>query len=570
VGGFAMLKSLTVTNFALLEQASIEFAAGLNVLTGETGAGKSILIDAFNIVLGSRASSDYIRRGTDFYRVEAFFSLDTKQQQIRQLLDEQGIGVEEDTLIISRRLNSNGKSVIVVNNCHVTLQLLRKIGSLLVDMHGQHENQALLKPDAYLEIVDKHNSTIDKQLAKYQNCFYAWQKQKSEIDKITKASQEREQRLDMLTWQTQEIKNAALVSGEEEELTKKVSRLANMEKISQAAAAAYGYLSKGGKGNLGILAALVEVKRNLETVSRYDDALADKAVMVTEMVYQLEEISADLRDYGDSMDYEPQLLNKLQERLDVIYKLRKKYGVSIKEILEYYETAQAELNFIENYDHHLKVLTELLTVKEKELTVLADSLTKLRWQSAAELSREVTEHLKQLSMPNAQFVVEIDQGTHFTVQGHDEAAFLFSANTGEIKMPLFKVASGGELSRLALAIKTVCADRDVVSTLVFDEIDSGIGGQTGQAVAEKIAQIGRKKQVLCITHLPQIAAVADRHIYIEKHAEQERTVTTVTALDNEQRVLELTRMIAGSDVTVTALENARQMIDLAKKKKEKW
>lgn len=565
-----MLKSLTVTNFALLEQASIEFAAGLNVLTGETGAGKSILIDAFNIVLGSRASSDYIRRGTDFYRVEALFSLNTRQQEIRQLLAEQGIGVEDDELIISRRLNSNGKSIIVVNDCHVTLQLLRKIGSLLVDMHGQHENQALLKPDAYLEIVDKHSGSIDIQLVEYRNCFHAWQQQKVEIERISKASQEREQRLDMLTWQTQEIKNASLVKGEEEELTKKVSRLANMEKISQAVATAYGYLSKDSKGTLGILAALVEVKRNLETVSRYDDALADKAVMVTEMVYQLEEISADLRDYGDSMDYEPQLLNKLQERLDVIYKLRKKYGASIQDILEYYQKARTELDFIENYDHHLKVLTERLLVKESELTGLADSLSKLRRQAATQLSREVTDHLKQLSMPNAQFVVEIDQGKHFTVHGHDEATFWFSANTGEIKMPLFKVASGGELSRLALAIKTVCADRDVVSTLVFDEIDSGIGGQTGQAVAEKIAQIGRKKQVLCITHLPQIAAAADHHIYIEKHAEQQRTVTTVTALDDEQRVLELTRMIAGNDVTATAVENARQMIDLAKKKKEKW
>ncbi len=355
-----------------------------------------------------------------------------------------------------------------------------------------------------------------------------------------------------------------------EELAKKISRLANMEKIAQSVATAYGFLSQHAKGSMDILGALVEVKKNLETASRYDDSFADKAVIVTEVLYQLEEISAHLRDYGDSLDYEPQLLNSLQERMDVIYKLRKKYGSSIKEILAYYDKAVAELSFIENYDFHLKLLKEKLIAQEKELTKLASSLSELRRRAAQQLGIEVTGHLKDLSMPNAQFLVAIEQGQQFTSQGLDEIAFLFSANKGEMLMPLLKVASGGELSRLALAIKTVCSDHDAVGTLVFDEIDSGIGGQTGQAVAEKIARIARHKQVLCISHLPQIAAVADRHIYIEKHAEQERTVTTVTPLDDEQRVFELTRMIAGNDMTATAVENARQMIDLAKKKKEKW
>jgi DNA repair protein RecN (Recombination protein N) len=565
-----MLKSLTVTNFALIEQASIEFTAGLNVLTGETGAGKSILIDAFTIVLGARASSESIRHGTDFYRVEALFSLDDNQRQLFDLLEEQGIGIEEGELIICRRLNRNGKSVIVVNNCHVTLQLLRKIGSLLVDMHGQHENQVLLRPEAYLGIVDDRSPEIARHLAEYRHCFDEWQQQKKEIEKIRTAAAQREQRLDMLTWQTQEIKNAALVKGEEEELEKKISRLANSEKISQAAIGAYEFLNHRSKGNNGILAALVEVKKNLETIARYDESLADKIAIVTEVIYQLEEISTSLRDYGDALEYDPQLLNKLQQRMDVIYKLRKKYGSSIEEILDYYEQAQTELSMIENADFHLEQLTKKQAAQEQKLTALAYSLSEIRQQVAYKLGTEVTSHLKDLSMPNAQFVATCKQGSHFTAQGRDEVAFLFSANKGEVKMPLMKVASGGELSRLALAIKTVCSDHDAISTLVFDEIDSGIGGQTGQAVAEKIAQIARFKQVLCITHLPQIAAAADRHIYIEKHAQEDRTVTTMTSLSDEERVLELTRMIAGCDVTETAVENARQMIHFAKIKKEKW
>lgn len=564
-----MLKLLSVTNFALIEQVSVEFSDGLNVLTGETGAGKSILVDAFTILLGARASSDFIRHGTDFYRVEAVFELESDQQELAELLTSQGIDLNDGELIISRRLNQNGKSVIVVNNSHITLQLLRKIGAFLVDMHGQHKNQALLKPESYAPIVDGYSSQATAQLAVYQKIYREFQQKQKELRTAYDESRQREQRLDMLKWQLKEIRAAALKDGEEEELDKKIARLSNAEKISEAAFGAYSLLNQEGKKG-GILGELAAVKKYVETLATFEESFVDKITVVTEAIYQMEELAALLRDYGDSLEYEPQELDKLQSRMDLIYKLKKKYGATVADILDYGRKAVAELNYIENFDEHIASLTSELKQLEKRLAAAAETLGQFRVAAALELSRQVTGHLQELSMPDAQFLIEVTDSGEFTGNGKNEIAFLFSANRGEIPLPLYKVVSGGELSRLALSIKTVCADREAAATMVFDEVDSGVGGQTGQAMAEKIAQIACDKQVLCITHLPQIAAVADRHIFIQKQVEGERTVTQVAVLTDQDRVLELTRMFAGAEVTDTAVENARQMLRSAASKKKKW
>ncbi|MDU2065562.1 MAG: DNA repair protein RecN [Sporomusaceae bacterium] len=563
-----MLKSLSVTNFALIEQAVIEFSAGLNVLTGETGAGKSILIDAFNIVLGARASTEFIRYGTDFFRVEALFFMDQSLPELENLLQEQGLDWNEGTLILTRRLNQAGKNVITLNNSHITLQLLKKIGAILVDMHGQHENQALLKPEKYIEILDESSKEIRQALPLYQEIYQAWQAKKKEIAAIKMQSRQREQRFDMLSWQLKEIQGAKLVGGEEETLEKEISRLANMEKISQAAVSAYSLLQQDQAKRPALTPALTELKKHLEFLSRYDEAFQEKSAAIADMVYQLEEVAFKLRDYQESFEFSPKRLDELQSRMDLLYKLKKKYGATVDEVIAYGEKIASELDYMENFDEHIEKLAKELQNLEGKLAQQADGLQQLRLVAATELSENITEHLQSLSMPDGLFLAEVTEMADFTPTGKNEVVFLFSANRGEIPMPLFKVASGGELSRLALAIKTVSARRDKVPTMVFDEVDSGIGGQTGQAVAEKIAQIATYKQVLCITHLPQIAAVADEQLFIEKNVEQDRTVTSIRLLDEPSRILELSRMLVGTELTESAMDNARQMLQRAKRKKE--
>lgn len=565
-----MLKSLTVINFALIEQAEVEFSAGLNILTGETGAGKSILIDALTTVLGNRASVDFIRTGCDFFRVEAVFDI-PEHSPVCLLLEEQNIPLEEDnTVIVSRKLNRNGKNSILINGCNVPLNVLRQIGEKLVDVHGQHENQALLRPESYLGLLDNYDNSLKDALDHYQHVYYDWAKLNKELSLTQGRSRERAQRVDMLTWQTQEIASASLRITEEEEIEQEIQVLSNAEKIVTAGNRAYALLSQGVKGFSGVLTSLAEVKHELDVVTRYDQRLQPQLAIVTDTLYQLEESSMDLREYCESIDFNPQRLATLQERMDVIHKLKKKYGTTIGEILEYYEQAQAELADITNYDQRVTELTKQQGQLEQKLSTIAGELNTLRQQFAQELAEQVIQHLVHLGMPKAFFTVSVTRTDQFTPSGCNEVTLLFSANPGEEAKPLHKIASGGELSRIALAIKTVCAHRDYVGTMIFDEIDAGIGGQTAQMVAERIAMVACKKQVLCITHLPQIACMADRHIYIEKQVSGDRTNTILKILDQQDRLIELTRMITGSDITQLAVDNAAQMCESAQIKKEKW
>ena len=565
-----MLKSLTVTNFALIERALVEFDEGLNILTGETGAGKSILIDALSIILGNRASVDSIRTGCDFFRVEAVFDI-SKLSFIYRIIEDQGISIEDDAmLIISRRFSRQGKNSILVNGCHVTVNVLRQIGEKLVDMHGQHENQALLRPESYLSLLDAFDESLKIVLEQYRKVYQEWLELIKQQTLLAQNSQERAQRIDMLSWQTKEIELAQLKPGEDEEIERQLPVLANVEKITTAVNRSYVLLEQGNDGMQGILPALAEVKHELEIIARYDTRIQEQLTTISDALYQLEESCMDLRVYGDEIDFDPQRLATLQERMDVIYKLKKKYGPSIVEILEYYEKSVVELKDIHNYDQTIANLEQKRRLLEENLRSFSEKLHSLRLQSSQLLSEQICGHLADLGMTNARFNIEVIPSSQFTFHGTDEVNFLFSANLGEQTKPLYKIASGGELSRIALAIKTVCAHRDAVGIMVFDEIDAGIGGQAGHMVAEKVAKVACARQVLCITHLPQIACMADCHIYIKKQVEGERTNTVITVLTKEEQLLELTRMISGNEITAIALENANQIFESAVKKKEKW
>lgn len=565
-----MLKSLTVVNFALIDRADIEFVSGLTILTGETGAGKSIVIDALSAIIGGRASVDSIRSGADHLRIEAVFDI-AKLSAITNTLEEHGITREEDgTLIITRRLNKYGKNFIHINGCQATLTTLRKIGEKLVDLHGQHENQALLKPEVHLELTDTFMPEIHPMLTQYQQAYRAWHKAKTELAAITQDSRERLQREEMLAWQTQEIAAAALTIGEEEKLESQIKVLANAEKIATAVSKSYILLSQGNKGFSGIVSCLADIKRDLEMAARYDQALNEHLSIITDSLYQLEETMSELRNYRESIDFNPAKLAKLEERLDVIHRLKKKYGSTVEDILQYYEQASTELTAISNYDESLAQLEQEERALAGNVEHLALALDTLRRKAGQEMAKQISAHMADLGMPKAKFVVDVRKNQHYTATGANEVVFLFSANLGEEPKLLHKIASGGELSRIALAIKTVCSEREETPTMVFDEVDAGIGGQTAQKVAEKIARIAANdKQVLCITHLPQIASMADCHIYIEKVIQEERTMTQVSTLTADTRPIELARMASG-EITQLSLDNAVQMLENAKIKKANW
>lgn len=562
-----MLRSLHIINFALIDQVEISFGQGLNILTGETGAGKSIIIDAFSMVLGNRASTELIRSGGDYFLVEAVF--DIIDSSLEELLAEQHIAIDDDCLIISRRFSRNGKNSVLINGRHVPLTLLRLIGQRLVDIHGQHENQALLRTESHLMLLDAFSEQVKKVHAQYSRQYHEWVNISNELAVLEQNTRELIQRQDMLKWQTEEIAAASLCVGEEEKIEQEIKVLANAEKIANSVHDAYSLLSTEIGNEQGLLTDLGKISRQLEYAVRYDNKLAPQLTVINDALYSLEEVATQLRAYCEEIDFDPQRLSLLQQRMDVIYNLKKKYGSTVAEILDYEQQAVQELLNITNRDDRIATLK---INQEKIYTALcatAANLSQLRTAAAQKLSREVTWQLRSLSMPQADFVVQLTHG-QYGVNGCDEVVFMFSANKGEELKSLIKVASGGELSRIALAIKAVCSQHDVVSTMVFDEVDAGIGGQTAQQVAEKIALVATNKQVICITHLPQIACMADKHFYIEKTDLGERTNSVVYELTPESKLAELARMISGSQVLQSSLQTAGEMISIAKIKKDKW
>ena len=558
-----MLQLLKVFNFALIEQAEIEFDNGFNVLTGETGAGKSMVVDALNVVLGGRSSVEMLRSGCEQFRIDAVFALQA-HEPLRALLEEQAIPQEEDGLLfLSRSVSRQGKNTVLVNGTPAPLSLLRTIGSMLLDMHGQHENQALLRPESYLGLLDGSDSAIAPLLADYQLAFADWRKTRDKIAELNRDDRERAQRIDMLQWQVGEIEAARLKLPEETELPQQISLLAHAEKISATVGAAWAGLSDGDGRSKGAIAILQECRRQLEVAARFDATLGQYAEQIAQIVVLLDDMAPELRNYLDQVEYDPVKLSRLQERMDLIYRLKQKYGGSLVEVMAYAQAARDEMSELVCHDDVLREMQKKLQQQESELKIKALALGSQRAVSAAAMGRSVEAHLQELGMPGGKFVVQLTNGESFTANGCDSIQFAFSANPGEELRPLAKVASGGELSRVALAIKTVCSRNDGAQVMVFDEIDAGVGGHTARKVAENIARVAWKKQVLCITHLPQIASMADRHIHIEKKPVAERTQTFVRVLPETQRLQELARMIGGDPITAAGLDNAAEMVRTA-------
>lgn len=561
-----MLRSLSISNFALIKKTEIQFRDGLNVLSGETGAGKSILIDALGLVLGGRASVENIRHGTDGFRIEAVFEI-TKEHPIQAVLAEEGIETEEDgSLIISRRYTTAGKNTITVNGCHVTLKMLKLLATHLVDMHGQHENQSLLRPSVQLALLDRYDKTSAKKLAEYQVSYDVWRTASAELARLTDSEGEQEQRLDMLRWQIDEITGAELKTGEEDALDQEIKLMSNSEKITESLRECYRLFYGSSRQESGALAQLSEIQKELESVCRYEERFQEHVSVVCEAVCQLEECARDVTDYGQNLSYDANRMDQMQRRKDILYKLRKKYGPTIEDVLAYCKRAEAEVEEILHREERISEWQKKESIARREMANKADALTVLRKESGTELAEKIVYHLKQLGMMNVSVAFDVQQTGTYTPMGNDQVTILFSSNLGQSPQPIQKVASGGEISRFAIALKAIGSWQEDVETMVLDEIDSGIGGQTAQMVAERIAVIAARKQVLCITHLPQIACYADMHLYVEKQEEAEETISRVRCLEESERIEELARLTAGS-VTELSLRHAEEMLLSATEKK---
>ena len=561
-----MLKTLTVWNFALLEHVQIDFGEGLNILTGETGAGKSILIDSLGAILGNRLSSDFIRTGCDWLRVEAIFTVEENQTELQQFLADNAIddGTEGEgtgSIIITRQLTRGGKSVILVNGCHVTLTRLRNLSHFLIDIHGQHENLALLKTDKQFELVENYDSDIADALTIYGFSYKTYVGLKDQLSEKEEAAKDYEQRIDMLHWQEKEISEAKPELGEDDRLEQEINKLSHAEKIADNLKRVHDFMDGGNKVPVGVLGGLTEILQSLSSMSKYDSSLDNAANIIKDAQIQIQEAGYEIRDYADSLEFEPQLLDKLQSRMDVLDRIKKKYGPAMEDVLKRLENIKQELSIIENYDDDIALLKSSIKDAELDAKRTAEALTKARKKAAKNLSSAISEQLAALGMPDARFVIEVKGDNELKANGADTIDMLFSANVGEELRPVSKIASGGELSRIALSIKAVMASKDnSAKSMVFDEIDTGIGGKTAQMVAERIAIVAAYKQVLCVTHLPQIAAMADVHLYISKKTEDNKTITGVHVLNSGEQVNEIARMASGTSVTAAAIDNAREMI----------
>ena len=559
-----MLQSLHVHNFALLEDAHADFTAGFNVFTGETGAGKSILIDAFGMVLGGRASADYVRSGTDGLWVQAVFDI-SGRRDIKALLVEHGIDAEDD-LFLKRQLSATGKSRAFINGVQVPLNIVRQLSSVLVDIHGQHENQALLKQETPRLLTDAYGGdALHSALIVYQDLYKEYMLCKQNLESLQAANEKQDLLLDRYAWEIQEIENASLKIGEETGLEEEARLLQNSERIIKSVDRSYNYLD----ADEGILAQLAGVRDELQYAARYDAKLKPLAEGVDSAWISLDDCRTELSSYLAGSEFNAERAAQVQERLDTIYRLQKKYGGTTEAVLNYLAVAQEKLEQLENIAANIAKAKKALEQVTAKLTKAAAVLTSKRQQSSKELAIRITEHIHDLAMPNGVFAIKIKASTQFTPYGCDVLRFLFTANMGEPLNDLEKVASGGELSRIALALKTVMMYTGTVGTMVFDEIDTGVGGITAQRMAEKIAAISTVGQVLCITHLPQIAAFADNHIHIEKRSADGRTATVLSILDYNARLQELVRMTAGDSTSLAAYESAAELLQSAQAVKNK-
>lgn len=556
-----MLKHISIKNVAVIEEVNIDFSSGLSVLTGETGAGKSIIIDSINLLKGERGSKSLIRAGEEKARVNGVFDVDTITAQ--KIADILGSDPETD-VIISRELSSDGKNTIRINGTPANLAMLKSVGELLVNIHGQHDNTSLLSVKTHLGLLDSYGKEeIAPVLEKYRVLFEKCKELNLQISKLDTDEQEKLRRKDMLEFQIAELGEASLEIGEDEELLARKLVLDNAQKISENTRRAYDALYGGEAGTAHDT--LWEAINLLERISDFDSSINDVYSSLSEIADTLDEKVRDLRHISENLSFDGQEANEIEERLDLIQTLKRKYGSSIEEILEFYQNACTELKEIETSSERSEKLKLELEKSKKELGKLADELTDLRQKHAKALSQRIMTELADLNMAKVEFKVELTPCESFKPTGTIDAEFMVRTNVGEEIKPLAKIASGGELSRIMLAIKTVLRDTDTVKTSVFDEIDTGVSGMAAQKIGEKLRSMAKDSVVLCITHLPQIAALANNHYLISKSVTDGRTTTKVTELDFDQRIDEIARTLGGASVTDITKENAKQLLTDAQK-----
>ena len=547
-----MLSLLHIENIAVIECADISFDRGFNVLTGETGAGKSIVIDAISAILGERAYRDMIRTGTERASVRAVF---TEVPEFPWFA-ENGVEYDPET-VISREIHLDGKNICRVNGTLVNVSCLHKLGIQLINIHGQHDSAALFDEENHLAFLDAFADN-GKLRASYGERYEAVAKLRREISSLTMDEGEKLRRMENLKYQIAEIEKAELEPGEDDRLEERRKVLQNAEKLSNGMETAVECLY-GGEDSDGASGLLAQAEYALARLSRFSDSFAALHDRVSDLMYQVQDAAEEVRDARDSLSYSAEELEQIESRLDVIHKLRRKYGTTCEDILEYLDKAKKELDEIEFADDKLERLKRNLKKAEKEAWDAALALRENRQQAADIMSKRILSELAQLDMPRVQFDCRFTE-TELTANGADAVAFYMSANAGEALKPLSRVASGGELARIMLAMKNVLAEKDQVATLIFDEVDTGVSGRAAQKVAEKLRSVAVHKQVLCVTHLPQLAALANTHLLIAKSERDGRTYTSVTPLDLEGRKRELARIIGGANITETTLKSAEEML----------
>ena len=551
-----MLTQMSIRNFALIEQMNISFNDGITIFTGETGAGKSILMDAFSILLGERASSEFIRHGKDSFVIDGIFDI-AHHQSIKELLESKNIMVEEGQLILSRSFNRNGKSSILANDQPIPLKALKEIGQYLADIHGQYSNQRLLDADTHHEYLDTFNQEGRTAYKAYTEAYKVYKQAKQEVDNLQENMSERARELDMLRYQIDEIEDAGLSIGEDTSIAEELKRLDSFEHIDKVLGSCYDAFYNGRQP---LLDTINSIKVEVNDLVKYDTELKEVSEMVDSAYFQLEEAAQSLDRYRDTISYDEERYKYCQDRDTIIYGLKKKYGETVEEILAYEEKAQARLEELEGLvfaqDELEARLEEAKKVAEETLTVLH----KVRLKNAKVIATALHQELVDLGMPKGDIQFHIEEGDELSSLGAKSIEMLFSANKGEQLLPLHKVASGGELARIALAFKSVFRS-DAFKTMVFDEIDVGISGDIALKVAEKILNLSKTNQVFCITHLPQTASIAKQHYHLSKIEQDDRTISTLAVLNEEERVTQIASMMSGRGMSTTALAAAKELID---------
>ncbi|EJS2840850.1 DNA repair protein RecN [Listeria monocytogenes] len=563
-----MLQEMTIKNFAIIESLSLTFQEGMTVLTGETGAGKSIIIDALGLLVGGRGSADFIRHGEERLELQGLFALAEDNLACRNALIENGIDASDDMVVLERSLFRSGKNSCRINGKLVTTVLLRQIGSKLIDIHSQHEHQELMNEEFHLSLLDRFASDkIKPALTKYQTNFKEYQTIEKEWQNWTKNERELAQRLDMLRFQQQEIENANLQAGEEDRLLEQKNILANFEKLNENLQGAYAAI----QGEPGGLEFVGEAMRQMETAASIHTDYKAVSEAISSSYYMLEDSMSQIRQSLDQLEFQPEELNQIESRLNDLNQLKRKYGKTIEDIIQYEQEISSEMEKLTDSESHVGHLETKLATLKTELTKQADTLTDIRKKAAVTLEKQIKQELNQLYMEKAIFSVRFEANKmELTELGQDSVVFYMSTNPGEPLKPLAKIASGGELSRMMLALKTIFSRHQGITSIIFDEVDTGVSGRVGQAIAEKIYAVSVGSQVLCISHLPQVAAMANHHYYITKKVQNKRTTTSVTVLKGVEKVEEISRMIAGIEVTELTKQHAKEMIEQAEKVKQTY